>query len=59
MNATPDEVVQQIETEQLYGTVITSLPKRRRTRPTGSLLTVEQAAELLGMSPKWLYRNYH
>jgi len=53
------EEIRELEERMQYAPETFAEPKRRRrAAPTGSLLTVEQAAELLGMSAKWLYRNY-
>jgi excisionase family DNA binding protein len=42
-----------------FGTPESSLSQRPRQKPgRPSLLTVDEAAEYLGMSAKWLYRNY-
>jgi predicted DNA-binding transcriptional regulator AlpA len=35
-----------------------SLPLQALRANTSSLLTIEEAADYLGMSAKWLYRNY-
>jgi predicted DNA-binding transcriptional regulator AlpA len=52
------EDVRELEDQLLYQPETFSKPQRRKCGAAAGLLTVEQAAQLLGMSAKWLYRNY-